>query len=153
MSFVDEATAHLAQVQTLLCALDRGVRMAESAKSAESDAVNRCYRAMYMISGVAGFLELERIQVLAQMAERLLEQMRLNRLQRGAARIAALRQAVRRLADLVRCLADDSQHLAGDDAELIRQLRFWIVDRSGARHRPFRRGEAFARPKKIRHGE
>lgn len=147
MSFVDEATAHLAQVQMLLCGLDRGVEITEN------DDVNRCYRAMHTISGLAGFLELKRIQVLAQTAERLLEEMRLNRLSRGAARLAALRQAVRRLADLVRCLADDSQPVAGDDADLIRQLRLWIVDRSVARPRPFRRAEAFARPKRFRHGE
>ena len=147
MSFVDEATAHLAQAQTLLRSLDRSVGMADIT------AINRCYRAMHTISGLAGFLALERIQVLAQTAERLLEEMRLNRLYRGAARIAALEQAVQRIADLVKHLADDRQHVASDDAELIRQLRLWIVDRSVARHRTFRRVDEFARPKSFRHGE
>ena len=147
LSFIGEATAHLAQAQALLSSLDRGVGMADTA------AINSCYRAMHTISGLAGFLALERIQLLAQTAERLLEEMRLNRLHRGAARIIdALRQAVLRLTDLVRCLADDSQAV-GDDVEIIRELRLWIVDRSVARRRPFRRVDEFVQPRIYRHGD
>lgn len=146
LSFIGEATAHLAQAQALLSSLDRGVGMADTA------AINSCYRAMHTISGLAGFLALERIQLLAQTAERLLEEMRLNRLHRGAARIDALRQAVLRLTDLVRCLADDSQAV-GDDVDIIRELRSWIVDRSMVRHRSFRRIDAFARPNLLRLGD
>ncbi len=146
LSFIGESTTHLAQAQALLSSLDRGVGMADTA------AINRCYRAMHTISGLAGFLALERIQLLAQTAERLLEEMRLNRLHRGAARIDALRQAVLRLADLVRCLADDSQAV-GDDVDIIRELRSWIVDRSMVRRRSFRRVDEFVQPSIYRHGD
>jgi chemotaxis protein histidine kinase CheA len=138
LSFIDEATMHLAQTQALLRSLERGVGMADSA------AINRCYRAIHTISGLAGFLALERIQVLAQTAEQLLEEMRLNRLHRGAARIDALLQAVQRIMDLVRCLADDGQ-VAGDDVGIICQLRSWIVDRSKVRRESFRRVDELAR--------
>ena len=85
LSFVGEATTRLAQAQALLSSLDRGVGMADNA------AINRCYRAMHTISGLAGFLELERIQLLAQTAERLLEEMHINRLHGwcGACRCSA----------------------------------------------------------------
>jgi chemotaxis protein histidine kinase CheA len=146
LSFIDEATTHLAQAQALLYSLDRGVGMADTA------AINRCYRAMHTISGLAGFLALERIHVLAQTAERLLEEMRLNRLHRGSARIDALLQAVLRLSDLVQCLADDSQAV-GDDVEIIRELRSWIVDRSMVRRRLFRRVDEFVQPRIYRHGD
>jgi chemotaxis protein histidine kinase CheA len=136
----------LAQAHALLYSLDRGVGMADTA------AINRCYRAMHTISGLAGFLALERIQVLAQTAEQLLEEMRLNRLHCGAARIDALLQAVQRITDLVRCLADDSQAV-GDDVEIIRELRSWIVDRSVVRRRPFRRVDEFVQPKLFRLGD
>jgi chemotaxis protein histidine kinase CheA len=146
LSFVEEATTHLAQAQALLSSLDRGVGMADTA------VINRCYRAMHTISGLAGFLALERIQLLAQTAEQLLEEMRLNRLHCGAARIDALLQAVQRITDLVRCLSDDSQ-IMGDDREIIRELRLWIVDRSVARCRPFRRVDEFVQPRIYRHGD
>ena len=146
LSFIDEATTHLVQAQTLLRSLDRVMGMADTT------AINRCYRAMHTISGLAGFLALERIQVLAQTAERLLEEMRLNRLHCGSARIDALLQAVQRITDLVRCLADDSQ-IEGDDVDIIRELRLWIVDRSVTRRRPFRRVDEFVQPRIYRHGD
>jgi len=123
ITFIAEARKHLAQVNKHLCAMDRGVGMAGSS------AINNCYRAIHTISGLSSYLALERIQVLAQSAEHLLEEMRLNRLHRGASRIAALLRAVTRLTELVECLHHDTTPATDDaeDQEIIRDLRAWTA--------------------------
>jgi len=123
ITFISEARKHLAQVHEHLRAMERGVGMAGSA------AINDCYRAIHTISGLAGYLSLSRIQVLAQSAEHLLEDMRLNCLHRGASRIDALLRAVTRLTELVSCLQHDTTPVTddADDQEIIRDLRAWTA--------------------------
>jgi chemotaxis protein histidine kinase CheA len=120
ITFISEAKSHLARVDVQLRGMDRNVGMASSS------AINDCYRAIHTISGLAGFLALDRILVLAQSAERLLEEMRTNRLYRGAARIDALLRAVVRLTELVACLESDSTPVA-DDQAIICELRAWTT--------------------------
>lgn len=119
-AFVSEAPAELARMDGLLRGMGRGVGMAGSAE------IDACYRAIHTISGLAGFLALERIGALARAAERLLEEMRLDRLHRGAERIDALLRAVARIGDLVRGLGQDGAAVE-DDAELIRELYSLVI--------------------------
>lgn len=120
VNFINEAKTHLAQVEVQLRGMDRNVGMAGSS------AINECYRSIHTISGLAGYLSLDRILVLAQTAERLLEEMRTNRLFRGASRIDALLRAVARLMELVACLENDTAPVA-DDQAIIQELRAWIT--------------------------
>lgn len=130
ITFISEAKTHLAQVDQQLRAMDRSVGMAGSS------AINACYRAIHTISGLAGFLALDRILVLAQSAERLLEEMRTNRLYRGASRIDAMLRAVARLIELVECLENDTAP-AADDQEIICELRAWTTRPESAPRRTF----------------
>ena len=115
LTFVSEAQACLVQMDGLLRGMERGVGTAGTA------AINDCYRAIHTISGLAGFLALDRIAALAKAAEGLLEEMRLDRLQRTAVRIDALLRAVERIGELVQCLIQDESP-AADDVELICEL-------------------------------
>ncbi len=119
ITFICEAKKNLARVNEHLAAMDRGVGMAGSS------AINDCYCAIHTISGLAGYLAQERILVLAQSTERLLEDMRLNRLHRVASRIDALLRAVTRLIELVESLQNDTAPVTDDvsDQEIIRDLR------------------------------
>ncbi|HEX3132363.1 MAG TPA: Hpt domain-containing protein [Planctomycetota bacterium] len=122
ITFINEAKTHLAQVDVQLRTMDRGMGMAGSS------AINACYRSVHTISGLAGYLALDRILVLAQSAEHLLEEMRTNRLYREAARIDALLRAVARLIDLVECLEHDRTPVAeADDQVIIGELRAWTI--------------------------
>lgn len=119
-TFVSEAQVALARMDALLRAMERGVGMAGTAE------IDACYRAIHTVSGLAGFLALDRIAALARAAERLLEEMRLDRLHRGAARIDALVRAVARIDDLVRGLLHD-QSPVEDDGQLIRELYSLVI--------------------------
>ena len=123
VTFISEAKKNLAQVHAHLRAMDRGIGMAGSS------AINDCYCAIHTISGLAGYLTQERILALAQSAEHLLEDMRLNRLHRVASRIDALLRAVTRLMELVECLQNDTEPVTddADDQDIIRDLRAWTV--------------------------
>ncbi len=117
--FLSEAKIQLAEAQVLLQGMARGLGMARA------NDINGCYRLIHTISGMAGYLGLERIQVLAQGVERLLEELRFHRFCRGAARIDALIRAVQRTADLVDCLAGNLQPVA-DDHDIIGELCSWV---------------------------
>lgn len=119
-TFVSEAQGCLVQMGALLRGMERGVGLAGTAE------INGCYRAIHTISGLAGFLALERIEALAKAAERLLEEMRLDRLHRSAVRIDALLRAVERIGELVHCLIQDESP-AADDVEIISELRALMI--------------------------
>lgn len=117
-SFIAESRRLLAQTAEDLQRMDRRTGMAGASE------INACYRALHTIAGLAGHLGLDRIVTLAGSAEALLEEMRINRLQRGSARILALIRAVARLQELVACLEADAAPVA-DDRDLLRDLRRW----------------------------
>jgi chemotaxis protein histidine kinase CheA len=135
VTFVTEAQQQLALAERLLAGMDRGLGMAGGAE------INGCYRAIHTLSGLAGHLGLARIQVLIQGVEHLLEEMRLNRLQRGAARIDTVRKAIARIAELVDCLASGAEP-AADDAAIIVEIRSWTCAPACVRRPPvFRRDD------------
>ena len=119
-TFVSEAQSCLVHMDGLLRGMERGVGMAGNAE------INDCYRAIHTISGLAGFLALERIAALAKAAELLLEEMRLDRLHRSALRIDALLRAVERIGELVACLTQDESPDT-DDGEIITELRALVI--------------------------
>ena len=89
--------------------------------------------------------------MLAQTAERLLEEMRTNRLYRGAARIDALLRAVVRLTELVVCLENDSTPVA-DDQAIICELRAWTTRPVSTPRRTFRAREDHSVPRFSHYG-
>ncbi len=129
--------AFTSEARTLLAAMDTHVRRMDRMRGmAGAQAINTCHRAIHTISGLASSLALDRILALAQGAERLLEEMRTNRLYRGATRIDALRRAVARIAELVTCLESGTEP-AADDQAIIGELRRWtVVPESGLRAKP-----------------
>ena len=145
ITFISEAKNHLAQVDLQLRGMDRNVGMASSS------AINDCYRAIHTISGLAGFLALDRILALAQTAERLLEEMRTNRLYRGAARIDALLRAVARLMELVECLGNDSAPVA-DDQAIICELHAWTTRPEKSPRRTLRGRDDHSAPRFSHYG-
>lgn len=118
-SFLAESRRLLTQTAEDLRHMDRHIGMAGASE------INACYRAMHTIAGLADHLGLARIRTLAGSAEALLEEMRINRLHRGEARIAALLRAVARLFELVECLEHDRAP-ATDDQAIIGELRAWM---------------------------
>ena len=131
-TFISEAKVRLAETQLLLQGLDRRVGMADSAE------INACYRAIHTLGGLADYLALERILLLTHGAERLLEDMRTNRILRGAVRIDALLRAVTRLIELVACLENDTAPSA-DDLAIISELWAWTTRPASTPRCHFRR--------------
>lgn len=117
-SFLAESRRLLTQTAEELRHMDRRTGMAGAGE------INACYRALHTIAGLAEHLGLARIHTLAGSAETLLEEMRTNRLYRGAVRILALLRAVVRLQELIDCLANDTTPVA-DDRALLCELHAW----------------------------
>jgi chemotaxis protein histidine kinase CheA len=124
LTFVDEATRNLAQVEALLRDMDNGL------SKADLTAITSCYRALHTISGLAGYLSLSRIATVVLNAERVLEEMRLNPLLRHDGKITALLCTIAHVRVLVLALqagdqSPTSQVLTVVDKEVIDQLRVW----------------------------
>lgn len=114
--FTAEALILLDQAETLLKSLDRGQGLADPA------ALLAAYRSVHAVNGLAGFLALGAIQALASKAERMLDEMRIHRSQRGTARIDLLIRAIRRLREMFLGLMAESR-AEGDDHKLLREFQ------------------------------
>jgi two-component system chemotaxis sensor kinase CheA len=90
--FVVEASEHLDQAEACLLTL--------STDHKNSEAVQACFRALHTIKGLAGFLQLERIQALAHAAEQLLDHIRTGKLVCGTTQADVLLSAISRLGEL-----------------------------------------------------
>ena len=126
--FTAEALILLDQAETLLKSLDRGQGLADPA------ALLAAYRAVHAVNGLAGFLALDAIQVLASKAERMLDEMRIHRLKRGSARIDLLVRTIRRLREMFLGLVADAR-ADGVDHKLLREFQL-LTSARPARPRP-----------------
>jgi len=127
-SFVPEVKACLGRVEQVICSFDRSLGMAGAA------GIDACYRDLHTVTGLTGFLALERINKLARIVECLLDEMRTNRLRRAAGRINALLLGVQRIRELIENLASDAAPAGDEDdegheADLIREISAWIPDK------------------------
>lgn len=91
--FVTESREHLATVETDLLRLEQG--------GADAETVNKVFRCVHSVKGVAGFLGFERINQLAHMLESTLDLVRKGRLQPSGSLVEVLLAAIDRLGELV----------------------------------------------------
>ena len=84
--FVTESREHLATVETDLMRLEEG--------GADSETVNKVFRAVHSVKGVAGFLGLQRINELAHVLESTLDLVRKNRLEPSGSLVEVLLAAI-----------------------------------------------------------
>jgi len=127
IAFVNEAKSQLAQADALLRGMVRGV-------GSNAD-LNGCCRAMHTISGLAGHLGLDRIQVLVQGAECVLETRRIKHLLRGDDRLLILRKVIQCLVEHIQCFSDGTQSQANVEI-IIDEVRRWTIDQSDTRLLP-----------------
>ncbi|MGE3171337.1 MAG: chemotaxis protein CheW [Planctomycetota bacterium] len=117
--FVTESREHLATVETDLLRLEEA--------GGDPDTVNKVFRAVHSVKGVAGFLGLQRINELAHVLESTLDLVRKDRLEPSAALVEVLLAAIDRLRDLVEAVHEsndmdiaahlDALRIAARDAE------------------------------------
>jgi len=129
IAFVNEAKSQLAQADALLRGMARGVGMGSNAD------LNGCCRAMHTISGLAGHLGLDRIQVLVQGAECVLETRRIKHLLRGDDHLLILRKVIQCLVEHIQCFSDGTQSQANVEI-IIDEIRRWTIDQSDTRLLP-----------------
>ena len=115
---IGEAQGHLARAEALLQALSPAPYAVHAA------ALQACYRAVHAVTGLAGFCALERVRLLALEVERVLEGMRIQRLDSSPARIAAMRAAIARIASVLGGKLQDGGQ-AEVDAAIIGALHAW----------------------------
>jgi len=127
IAFVNEAKSQLAQADALLRGMVRGV-------GSNAD-LNGCCRAMHTISGLAGHLGLDRIQVLVQGAECVLETRRIKHLLRGEDRLLILRKVIQCLIEHIQCFSDGTQSQANVEI-IIDEIRRWTISQSDTRLLP-----------------
>ncbi len=91
--FVTESREHLATVETDLLRIETG--------GADAETVNKVFRAVHSVKGVAGFLGLQRINELAHVLESTLDLVRKNRLEPSGSLVEVLLAAIDRLSEMV----------------------------------------------------
>ena len=108
--FISESRDHLGTIERDLMALESG---------ADSELVNRLFRAMHSMKGGAGFLSLTAINAVAHRAETLLDQVRSGRMAPHRPMIDLLLEA----ADIIAALVEQGREGAGADvAEICARL-------------------------------
>ena len=122
--FVTESREHLANVETDLLRLEQG-------GSADQDTVNKVFRCVHSVKGVAGFLGFERINELAHTLESTLDLVRKDRLQPTRDLIGVLLEAIDQLRAMIENAADSNN--ADIRANLERLRRFLEVPPSAAK--------------------
>jgi chemotaxis protein histidine kinase CheA len=111
--FAAESVDHLERAEACLLGMAGGSRDAEL--------VQACFRALHTIKGLAGFLQLTRVQALAHSAEQVLDQLRSGTLSCTSACSDALLAATTRLGELI-VAAREHTTIAGDESAWMQAL-------------------------------
>ncbi len=114
--FLNEATEHLANVETDLLDIEK------QGKNFEQDIVDRLFRAMHSIKGTSSFLELHNVTDLSHAMENVVDQMRSKRLLPSEAIVQALLSGLDKLEQMITDLDNLQNYSIHNERDALQQL-------------------------------